>query len=140
MSDTSPPPPKRPRPRLDDDNRAFWTGGAEGKLNFLKCGDCGEFTHPPRLICRHCQSEAMAPVAAAGTGVIDTYTINYQAWIPGLQVPFVIARVVLDGVPGVVLTSNIVNCAVDEVNFGDRVRVLFEEQDGVWYPLFEKVA
>jgi uncharacterized OB-fold protein len=139
MSETSPPPPpKRPRPKLDADNTPFWTGGAEGKLNMMKCGDCGEFTHPPRLICRHCQSEAMAPEAVAGTGRIETYTVNYQPWMPGLKVPFVIARVALDGVPGVVLTSNIVGSPVDEVTFDDRVRVVFEEQDGIWYPLFEK--
>ncbi len=131
--------PPRPRPKLDADNRAFWTGGAEGQLNMLKCGDCGQFTHPPRLICRHCQSEAMAPVAVAGTGVIDTYTINAQPWLPGLEVPFVIARVRLDDVPDVVLTTNIVHCAVDEVHFDDRVQVVFEEQDGIWFPLFEKV-
>ena len=129
----------RPVPKLDDDNRAFWTGGAEGKLNMLKCGECGKFTHPPRLICRHCQAEAMATVAVAGTGVIDTYTVNSQQWLPGLEVPFVIARVRLDDVPDVVLTTNIVNCSVEEVNFEDKVRVVFEEQDGVWFPLFEKV-
>ncbi len=130
---------KRPRPKLDADNRAFWTGGADGKLNIMHCGDCGEFTHPPLSICRHCQSENMSPRAVAGTGQIDTYTINAQAWLPGLEVPFVIARVRLDGVPGVILTTNIVNCAVDEVNFDDPVKVTFEEQDGVWSPLFEKV-
>lgn len=130
----------RPRPRLDDDNRAFWTGGSEGKLNIMKCGDCGEYTHPPRQICRHCQSEAMAPEAVAGTGVIDTFTINYQAWMPGLEVPFVIARVKLDGVPGVVLTTNIVGCAPEDVDFDDKVRVTFEEQDGIFFPLFEKVS
>lgn len=132
--------PPRPRPRLDADNRAFWTGGADGKLNLMKCGDCGEFTHPPRQICRHCQSENMAPEAMPGTGVIDTYTINYQPWMPGLEVPFVVARVRLDGAPDVILTTNIVNCDVDAVDFDDKVRVTFEEQNGIWYPLFEKVA
>ncbi|MFT4025433.1 MAG: OB-fold domain-containing protein [Novosphingobium sp.] len=130
--------PPRPRPKLDDDNRAFWTGGAEGKLNMLKCKDCGQFTHPPRRICRHCQSENMVAEAVAGTGEIDTFTINYQAWMPGLEVPFVIARVRLDGVPGVVLTTNIVNCDVDDVKFDDKVKVTFDEQDGIWFPVFEK--
>ncbi len=132
--------PPRPRPKLDDDNRAFWTGGAEGKLNMMRCGECGDFTHPPRQICRHCLSENMSSTPVAGTGKIDSYTINYQPWMPGLEVPFVIARVALDDVPGVVLTTNIVNCAPDEVHFDDHVRVLFEEQDGIWFPLFEKVA
>ncbi|MBW8785685.1 MAG: OB-fold domain-containing protein [Novosphingobium sp.] len=129
----------RPRPRLDADNRAFWTGGAEGKLNIHKCGECGQYTHPPKPLCRHCHSENVASEAVAGTGAVDTYTINHQQWMPGLEVPFVIARVRLDGVPGVILTTNIVNCAVDEVAFDDPVRVVFEEQDGIWFPLFEKV-
>jgi uncharacterized OB-fold protein len=142
MSSTAlpPPPPQRLRPRLDPDNRAFWTGGAEGNLNIMKCGDCGQFTHPPRQICRHCQSENMVAEAVAGTGEIDTFTINFQAWMPGLEVPFVIARVRLDGVPGVVLTTNIVNCVVEDVSFDDKVRVCFDEQDGIWFPVFEKVA
>lgn len=130
--------PPRPRPRLDQENRAFWTGGKEGKLNIMLCGDCGHYAHPPRIICRNCLSENMAPEAVAGTGTIDTYTINYQAWAPGLEVPLVIARVRLDGVPGVYVTTNIVNCKPEDVTFEDRVRVTFEEQDSIWYPLFEK--
>ncbi len=129
----------RPRPRLDADNRAFWTGGAEGKLNITQCRDCGQFTHPPRSLCRHCLSENVAPHAVTGTGVIDTYTINHQQWMPGLRVPYVIARVRLDEVPGVYLTTNIVNCAPEEVQCDDAVRVLFEEQDGIYYPLFERM-
>lgn len=132
--------PPRPRPRLDSVNTPFWTGGAEGKLNICKCADCGEFTHPPLPLCRHCQSENVTPHAVAGTGVIDTYTINYQPWTPGLEVPFVIARVRLDGVPGVYLTTNIVNCPVEDVSFDDKVQVVFEEQDGIFYPLFERVS
>lgn len=130
--------PPRPRPRLDSVNTPFWTGGAEGKLNICKCADCGEFTHPPLPVCRHCQSENVAPHAVVGTGEIDTYTVNYQPWMPGLEVPFMIARVRLDGVPGVYLTTNIVNCPVENVAFGDKVKVVFEEQDGIFYPLFER--
>lgn len=129
---------QRSRIRLDKDNHAFWTGGSEGKLNIHKCGDCGGFIHPPREICRHCQSENVAPHAVSGRGTIDTYTINHQKWAPDMEVPFVIARVQLDDAPGVYLTSNIVGCPVEDVDIDDRVQVLFEEQDGIWYPLFEK--
>lgn len=132
--------PPRPRPKLDQANRAFWTGGAEGNLNITHCKDCGEYTHPPLIVCRHCQSENIEASAVSGTGVIDTFTINYQPWAPGLEVPFVIARVRLDDAPGVYLTTNIVNCDVEDVHFDDKVRVTFEEQDGIYYPLFEKVA
>lgn len=131
---------QRALPRLDSDNRAFWTGGAEGELRINHCRDCDGWIHPPVPVCRHCLSENVAPEAVAGTGVIDTYTVNHQAWGPGMEVPFVIARVALDGAPGVILTTNIINTPVDEVEFGDRVRVVFEQHDDVWIPLFEKVA
>lgn len=133
-------PASRPLPRLDADNRAFWTGGAEGELRFMRCKDCGTFLHPPRPVCRHCLSENVAPEAVAGTGVVDTFTVNYQKWHPAMEVPFVIARVAIDGAPGVYLTTNIVGCPVDEVGIGDRVRVKFEQHDDVWLPLFEKVS
>ncbi len=132
--------PPRPRVRLDAINRPFWTGGGEGRLNITHCADCGQYTHPPLPICRHCHSENVGPKAVAGTGTIDTLSVNHQAWVPGLEVPFVIARVALDGVPGVYLTTNIVGSPVEEVAFDDRVRVTFDEQDGIFYPLFEKVA
>ena len=130
----------RPVPKLDVDNRAFWTGGERGELMINRCADCGTWIHPPKPVCRHCLSDRVAPAAVAGTGTIDTCTVNHQAWYPGLEVPFVIARVALDDAPGVILTTNIVGAAVDEVEFGDRVRVTFERQGEIYYPLFEKVG
>jgi hypothetical protein len=127
-------------PRLDADNRFFWTGGADGQLRLLQCQDCKTFIHPPRPVCRACLSERVAPVAVPGTGVVDTYTINYQKWHPAIEVPYVIARVAVDGAPGVFLTTNIVGCPVDAVDIGDRVRATFLQQDDVWLPLFEKVG
>ena len=127
-------------PRLDSENRFFWTAGAEGQLRFLRCQACSTFIHPPRPVCRRCLSEKVAPEPVAGTGTTDTYTVNYQAWRPDLEVPYVIARVAIDGAPGVFLTTNIVGCAVDAVEIGDRVRVKFEQQGDVYLPLFEKIS
>jgi uncharacterized OB-fold protein len=127
-------------PRLDSDNRFFWTSGADGQLRFLRCLECATFIHPPRPVCRGCLSEKVAPQVVAGTGTIDTYTVNYQQWQPGLEVPYVIARVAIDGAPGVFLTTNIVGCAVEALEIGDRVRVTFEQQGDVYLPLFEKIA
>src|SRR5690349_5198797 len=95
----------RPLPRLDQDNRAFWTGGAQGKLFLHQCQDCKTFVHPPKPVCRKCLSEKVSPVAVAGTGVVDTFTVNHQKWHPQMEVPFVIARVAIDGAPGVYLTT-----------------------------------
>jgi hypothetical protein len=57
-----------------------------------------------------------------------------------MEVPFVIARVRLDDAPEVIVTTNIVNGPVEAVDIDDPVRVLFAEQDGIWYPLFERLG
>lgn len=130
----------RTMPRLDQDNRFFWTAGARGELQFLRCRDCATFVHPPHPVCRQCLSEHVVPEAVAGTGVVDTFTVNFQVWRPGLDVPYVIARVAIDGAPGVFLTTNIVGCPVDEVQIGDRVRVKFEQHGEIYLPLFERIG
>jgi uncharacterized protein len=130
----------RPLPRLDPDNRFFWTSGEDGKLRFLQCQDCKTFIHPPRPICFNCLSENVHPTVVPGTGAVDTFTINHQKWSPNMEVPFVIARVAIDGAPGVFLTTNIIDCPVDAVDIGDRVEVSFLQQDDVWLPLFKKVG
>ena len=129
----------RALPRLDSQNRAFWTGGAEGELRIMHCLDCDGYIHPPRPFCRHCLSERVEPRAVSGTGVIDTFTVNHQKWHPAMEVPFVLARVALDGAPGVCLTTNIIGCDVEAVDIGDRVRVVWEQQDDVYLPLFERI-
>ena len=88
----------------------------------------------------HAGSRTLRWLFVAGTGAIDTMSINHQPWAKDLPVPYVIARVRLDGVPGVYLTTNIVGSPVEDVHFDDKVRVVFEEQDGIFYPLFEKLG
>jgi uncharacterized protein len=81
----------------------------------------------------------VAPEIVPGTGTIDTFTINYQEWRPGLEVPYAIARVAIDGAPGVYLTTNIVGCPVESVDIGARVRAKFEQHGEIYLPLFEKI-
>ena len=110
-------------PQLDASNRFFWTGGEDGQLRLLQCQACDGFIHPPRPVCPQCLSEDLAPTIVPGTAVVDSYTINRQKWDPSMEVPFVIARVAVDGAPGVILTTNIVNCPVEAVDIGDKLRL-----------------
>jgi uncharacterized OB-fold protein len=130
----------RTLPRLDQDNRFFWTSGARGELQFLRCRDCASFVHPPRPVCRRCLSENVVPEAVPGTGVIDSFTVNHQQWRPAQEVPYVIARVAIDGASGVFLTTNIVGCPVDAVQIGDRVQVVFEQHGEIFLPLFQRIG
>ena len=48
-----------------------------------------------------------------------------------------VAIVELDEQPGLRLTTNIIECPPEEVYIGQSVRVVFEQKEDVWLPLFE---
>jgi uncharacterized protein len=123
-------------PRLDDDNTFFWTSGADGALRILRCNTCHFYIHPPGPICPRCLSRDVAPQTVSGRGRVETFTINYQQWIPGSD-PYVIAWVSIDEQPDVRLTTNLVDIDADEVRIGMPVKVVFEAvSDEVFLPLF----
>lgn len=132
--------PFRILPRLDEQNTAFWTGGEHGELRFWRCQDCGWWLHPAGPRCPQCLSKSLAVEAASGRAVVHTFTVNHQAFMPGPELPFVIAIVELPEQPGLRLTTNIVGCAPEAVDFGMEVEVVFEHHDDVWIPLFQPVA
>jgi uncharacterized OB-fold protein len=61
--------------------------------------------------------------------------------MPGFETPYVVAIVEIAEQPGLRLTTNLVNCPIEEIRVGMAVRVLFrhhEDPNGdVWVPLFE---
>lgn len=127
-------------PRLDQENRFFWTSGADGKLRFLRCADCHRFVHPPSPICPECLGRDLAPEVVSGRGTVASFTVNQQQWIPGSE-HYVIAWVAIDEQPDVRLTTNLVDIDENEVEIGMPVRVVFEQVgDDVYLPLFAPAA
>lgn len=134
--------PFRILPRITDRNAHYWQGGRNNELRFQRCRECGYFLHPPGVICPKCLSKDIGIETVSGRAEVLTYSINYQAWMPGLELPFVLAIVALPEQDDLRLTTNIVNCPVDDVKIGMPVQVLFEAHpdEDVWIPLFEPVA
>lgn len=137
MTTSTPRPDFRVLPLVTDHNRHFWTGGERGELRFLRCAACRHWIHPPQPICPACLGRDLAAEAASGRARVATYTVNHQRWIPGFEPPYVVAIVELPEQAGLRLTTNLVNVEPDAVEIGMPVRVVFEERDGVWLPLFE---
>jgi uncharacterized protein len=131
-------PTSRIPPALNDVNRAFWTGGATGRLLILQCGTCDRWVHPPTGTCPTCQGE-LSPEPVSGRGSVFTFTINRHAFNPAVPVPYVIAIVELVEQPGLRFTTQLIDCAVDEVHIGMDVEVTFEQTGDVWVPLFRPV-
>jgi uncharacterized OB-fold protein len=125
-------------PAVGPENEHFWKGGADGELRFLRCDDCRTFVHPPSPVCPECLSRSLRPEAVSGRAIVHTYTVNEQPWIPGFDPPYVVAIVDIEEQAGLRLTTNIVNCGIDDVAIGMSVTVCFEEcEDGIFIPLFE---
>ncbi len=125
-----------PIPQVNDDNRAFWTGGRDGELRIVRCNDDGYYIHPPAPRCPRCLGENVEPTPVSGRGTVYTFTVNERVWSPGLEVPYVIAIVELDEQPGLRLMTNIVGVSPGEVAINMPVRVEFREQGDVHAPVF----
>jgi uncharacterized OB-fold protein len=136
--------PFRILPRIGERNAHFWQGGREGELRFQRCNACGYYIHPPGVLCPKCHSKDIGIATVSGRATVLTYSVNHQPWMPGPEVPFIVAIVGIAEQDDVRLTTNIVNCAPDEVTIGMPVQVTFEahvdeehHEDSVWIPLFE---
>jgi acetyl-CoA acetyltransferase/uncharacterized OB-fold protein len=127
----------RTLPVLRDWNRFYWTSGEDGRLRFQHCTACDALQHPPVPVCRTCGSDQLDTQAVSGCGTVQSHTTNVQQWSADYPPPFVVAVVSIDEDPRVRLTTNIIGCALETVQVGMRVQVVFEHVDDVWVPLFE---
>lgn len=137
--DVAPATPPRMLPPLNDHNRAFWTGGADGLLMIAWCARCERYVHPPAVDCPGCEGE-LSSRAVSGRGTVFTYTVNHQPFMPNVSVPYVIAIVELEEQSDLRVATNIVDCKPDSMCVGLPVEVRFEPQDAdgetVFVPVF----
>jgi uncharacterized OB-fold protein len=126
-------------PKINQIDRPFWQGAAEGKLLLQKCRACGKLQFFPRIVCTGCFSLELDWQAARGEGDIHSFTWVFVPRNPAFkaEVPICYANVVLD--EGVIVESRIVGKDVDKIQLGDRVRVTFQEtaDPEIKLPVFE---
>ena len=113
-----------PAPEANPETKPFWDAAAEGKLLIKRCRACGEAHYYPRALCPHCFSAETAWQEARGEGTIYSYSVVRR----GAPVPYAIAYVTL--AEGVTMMTNIVDCDLDAVRIGQRVRVVFKPSEG----------
>jgi uncharacterized protein len=126
----------RPYPVSNLDDHAFWTGGEHGQLLINRCHACGRWQHPPVPVCPRCHSRDVAAEPVSGRGRVVTYTINHQPWFESMPPPYVIAIIELEEQVDLRLTSNVIECVVDDVTIGMPVQVEFLALEDVWLPQF----
>lgn len=125
----------RTLPVLEAGSEFFWTAGEEGVLRIQWCATCDRWQHPPLPLCPVCHGDRLIVKAVSGRGRIKTFTVNHQAWKPGMTVPFIFAAIELEEQPELYVLSNVTG-AVETLRSGMAVEVYFERQEDVWIPLF----
>ena len=129
----------RPAPTLDEE--AFWRSGADGRLRMQRCRSCRNWQHPPNPVCFRCLSRDLVFEPVSGDGIVYSFTINHQPWLPHLRDPYAVIVVELDEQPGLRFVSRLVDMDVNDVLIGLRVRVVFEPLgEGLFAPLFTAVG
>lgn len=108
----------------------YWEAAAHGKLLLKHCTACGADHFYPRSICPFCFSDKTEWREAAGTGTIYSFSVTRRA-----EVPYAIAYVTL--AEGPTMMSNIVDCDLDAIRIGQRVRLVFKPaENGQKVPMF----
>jgi len=111
---------KLPDPLLNVGDERYFEGANQGKLMLKKCSSCGQVHYFPRGICPFCFSSKVDWIEAKGTGTIYSFSVTRRAG----PIPYCIAYVALD--EGVSMMTNIVDCDLDTVRIGQKVKLVFK--------------
>jgi uncharacterized OB-fold protein len=125
-----------PVPDIDDVNRLYFEGTAQGELRIRHCRSCDSLFRFAHAWCPQCWSADLDFKVASGRGRIETFTVVHQAPYPSFEdrIPYVIVLIELE--EGVRIMSNIVHCDPGEVAIGSQVAVTYEERGEVMLPMF----
>jgi uncharacterized OB-fold protein len=130
----------RPVPVADEISAPFWAATARHELALARCSRCGTYAHPPDVVCPRCGSADpdFRFASVDGDGVIRSWTVMRQSFLPGFDVPFVLVDVELDAQPDLRLIGRLMSGETPGLRQGARVRLAFEDlASDVAIPAFE---
>jgi uncharacterized OB-fold protein len=135
----------RPVPVADETSAAFWAAAARSELVLARCSACAAAVHPPAPICPSCRSTdpAWTFEPAAGTGVVRSWTVLRQPFLPGFadDLPIVLVDVAIDGTDDLRLIGRLLDGVGARLALGVAVTVDFEQvADGIAVPAFRLAA
>lgn len=113
--------------------RPFWEAARRGKLLLAHCKACNRPHWFPRVVCPMCGSHDIDWREASGCGTVYSVSVARRA-----TPPYALAYVTLD--EGPTMLTNIVDCDLDGVAVGQKVKVVFKERpDALPAPMFTPV-
>ena len=110
-------------PIVDAATEVFWAGARDGVFRIRRCTSCKQPHWYPRPMCPFCMGETVWE-DATGEGEIYSVSVTRRA----RPIPYAIAYVRLD--EGVTVLTNIVDCDLDSLRIGQRVKLCFKPAEG----------
>lgn len=100
---------------------SFSEQSEKGKLFGSRCNKCGDYSFPPRRICKKCFHEEVEKVAFSGKGVIHSAAVILNAPLR-FQAPYAVAYVDLEEGPR--LFTQLTSCNPEEIKVGTPVELV----------------
>jgi uncharacterized OB-fold protein len=122
-------PDDMPAPAASRETLPWWEAAAAHRLVVQRCTACRHPRHPPGPACPACHGFAFDWLESSGRGTVYSFTVVRRAFVPSLasRVPYVVAIVALDDVPGIRLVTNLVDVDPATVRIGIPVEVVWED-------------
>ena len=117
-------------PTPTPETQPFWDAAKDGKFLIRRCKACGEAHYFPRSICPFCFSDNTVWEESSGEGEIYTFSLMRKS----ATGPYAIGYVTLKEGPS--LLTNFVDCDLESLKIGQKVRVVFKPTDGAPLPFF----
>ena len=129
----------RPTPIADERSAPYWNAASRHILTVAQCSVCSALTHPPDTVCPHCGSTdpEFVFVPVSGRGVVKSWTVVRQSFLPGFDVPFLLVDVELVEQADLRVIGRLLDGPDAALHVGRAVRVAFEDiASGVAVPAF----
>ena len=81
--------------------------------------------HPPQPVCPRDHGRELAWEAVSGRATVATFSVNHQAWMPGPELPYVVA--IIELTEGARMLGNLVEIDVDQVTCDMPVQVVYDD-------------
>jgi uncharacterized OB-fold protein len=133
----------RPLPVPDEASAPYWAAAARHILTVARCTQCGTLALPPDVVCTACGSTdpRFEFTAVSGRGVVRSWTVVRQSFLPGFEVPFVLVDVELVEQGGLRFVGRLFDSDECTLRLSAEVRVVFEDlTDEISVPAFELVS
>lgn len=116
-----------PMPVLDDLNRVYFEGMADGRVMVQKCRACETWLAPGAFVCDNCASEDIAWVPASGKGEVYSYVVYHRAFDPVFKplLPYNVCLIELAEGPR--LLANVVGIDNAKLQIGMAVTAVFNK-------------